>query len=435
MLLLGPARDGRHLMASSENVVRLGFTGVGSRGQQLMRRCVEMDDVVIPAVCDLQKRHLDTVTELIEESGGDAPATYEDHAMMLEREELDGVIIASSWSLHIPMAIQAMEAGVRPGLEVGPASSIQECWDLVRTAERTGTDCMLLENACFGRDRMAVLNMVRDGLFGELLHAQCGYLHDIRPEIHGERPTRMAERDGMGYRTLHFLHRNADVYPTHGVGPVAKYLDVNRGNRFLSLTATATKSKGLERWAREHRDEDAPTRGLDWAIGDVVTTVIKCSRGESIIIKHDCSSPRPRSYMMTVQGTAGVWEKDSERIYFEGESPHHEWEPFEDYHTKYEHSLWQTYDEQGVKGGHGGTDYLVMRSFVRSIADGVRFPIDVYDTAAWMAISPLSEDSIATGSSPVTFPDFTNGRWLTDREIFGLTDDVPADILDFETLL
>lgn len=420
---------------STISPVSLGFTGVGKRGADLLALCAEMDDVEIPAICDLQTRRLDATEEVLADAGRAAPTRYDDHEAMLEAEDLDAVVIATSWRHHIPMAIQAMEAGVTPGMDVGPASSVEECWDLVKTAEETGQHCMLLENACYRRNRLAALNMVRDGLFGELVHAQCGYLHDIRPEIHGERPTRMAERDGMGYRTLHFLHRNADVYPTHGIGPVAKYLGINRGNRFRSLTSTASKSRGLEEWAEANLPEDAPTRDRDWAIGDVVTTVIKCANGETIIVNHDCSSPRPRSSRDILQGTGGLWEPAHDEVHVEGRSPHHEWEPFERYRDEYEHPLWEKYLDEGVRSGHGGVDYLVMRSFVQSIAQGVRPPVDVYDAATWMAITPLTEESIARGSDPVTFPDFTDGTWLTHDEIFGLTDDVGPDRLDFTTLL
>jgi len=394
-----------------------------------------MDDVEIPAVCDVQEWRLDETEQTLLDADRPAPTRYDDHETMLEEEDLDAVVIATSWRTHIPFAISAMEAGVTPAMDVGPASSIQECWDLVRTAERTGMRCMLLENACFSRSRLAVLNMVREGLFGELLHAQSGYIHDIRPEIHGERPTRMAEREGMGYRTLHFLHRNADVYPTHGVGPVAKYMDVNRGNRFLKLTSTATKSRGLDEWAEENLPEDAPTRDRDWAIGDIVTTVIECSNGETIILNHDCSLPRPRSGRGVLQGTKGLYEQDHGGIHVEGRSEHHEWDDFEDYREEYEHSLWQQYQDMGVKGGHGGSDYLTLRSFVESVKQDVRPPVDVYDAAAWMAITPLSEESIANGSEPVSFPDFTNGDWLVDDHIWGLTGDVGGGRLDFDTPL
>ncbi len=422
--------------SDADETVRLGFTGVGKRGQSLLARCAEMDDVSIEAICDVQERHLDNVEESLVADGRPAPTRYQDHERMLAGEALDGVIIASSWRLHIPMAIQAMEAGAWAAMEVGPASSVEECWDLVKTSERTGQHCMLLENACFGRDRMAVLNMVRAGLLGELLHAQCGYLHDIRPELHGFRESRMAEREGMGYRTLHFLKRNADVYPTHGIGPIAKYMGVNRGNRFMSLTSTATKARGLERWAQRELDEDAPTAGQDWAIGDIVTSVLRCANGETIIINHDCSSPRPKSGMMMVQGTDGLWNNDQEGIHVEDRSPEHEWEPFEEYRDEFEHAVWAEYQDEGVRRGHGGTDYLVMRSFVQSIAQDVRPPVDVYDAAAWMAISPLSEESIERGSDSVTFPDFTNGRWLTDQPTFGATgDDAGEGVLDFNTLL
>lgn len=421
----------------ADEPVRLGFTGVGKRGEDLLTACTKMDDVEVPAICDLQEWRLEETTETATDAGWPAPSRYEDHVTMLEAEDLDAVVIATSWRTHIPMAIEAMERGVTPGMDVGPAQSVRECWDLVRTAERTGEHCMLLENACFGDGRLAALEMVREGLFGELVHAQCGYIHDIRPEIHGDRSTRMPERDGMGYRTLHFLHRNADVYPTHGIGPKAKYMNVNRGNRFLKLTATSSKSRGQARFAEMNRPDDAPTQDQHWALGDIVTSVIECANGESIIVNHDCSSPRPRSSRDVLQGTNGLWEPSHGGVHFEDRSPHHEWEDFDDYREEYKHPLWETYEDQGVQvGQHGGTDYLTMRAFVSSVVQGVRPPVDVYDAAAWMAITPLSENSIAKGGAPVTFPDFTNGEWLVEKPIYGLTgDDVREGLLDFGTMV
>ncbi len=426
---------------ADDETIELGFTGVGARGAGLARRCLTMEDVEIRAVCDVQDRRLDAVSERVTDEGRPAPNTYHDHQEMLAAEDLDGVVIATSWRFHLPMAIQALEAGVWPGLDVGPASSVEECWSLVDAAEASDARCMLLENGCFGRDRLSVLNMVRHGLFGEIVHVECGYCHDLRGRLNDVSGTSREDSarelsGGRYFRGIQHEKRNCDLYPTHGVGPLATCLDINRGNRFLSLTSTASKARGLADWGERHLPEDHPSRGLDWRHGDIITTVIRCANGETMTVTHDVSLPRPdNSKRFMVRGTRGMWQEEQDAVYIDEQSPDHEWEDFADYRDEYEHSLWDAYQETGVRGGHGGADYLVLRGFVEAIKQDVRPPIDVYDTAAWRAVSPLSEESIAQGSEPVAFPDFTNGRWMTDEPIFDPPAAADDDRVSFDSLL
>ena len=310
--------------------------------------------------------------------------------------------------------LRAMELGKHAGMEVGGACSVQECWDLVRTAQRTGMGCMLLENCCYNREEMALLNMVRDGLFGELVHVQGGYEHDLRDEI------------GLGdvnrhYRQHNFASRNGELYPTHELGPIGMYLDLNGNNRMVSLVSMASKAAGLGAWLRENRQDRPDLQKRDFLEGDVVTTMIRCARGETILLTHDCTLPRPYSRGGRIQGTMAIWMEDNRSIYVDGVTPHlpkdfsHSWESDAPYMDRYESALWKEYREFGLRGGHGGMDYLVLRGFIEAIQQGTPMPIDVYDTAALMCITPLSEQSIACGSTPVAIPDFTEGRWLTDR--------------------
>jgi predicted dehydrogenase len=407
----------------TNDTVRLGFTGVGGRGGGLLERCLEMDDVAVPAICDAQQRHREWASETVTESGRPAPDLYEDHEALVARDDVDGVVIATPWSLHVPMAITAMEAGTTPAIEVGPASSVQECWNLVETAEETGVHCMFLENCCYHRDVMAVLQMVRAGVFGELVHCEGGYCHDLRRLIADPGDSGI-DRDGLNYRGVQNQKRNGDLYPTHGLGPVAKALEVNHGNRFVSLTATASKSRGLHDWAAENLPEGHPNRDVDWAIGDVVTTTLECANGETVVLTHDVSLPRPYSLRTVVQGTDGIYQRETDAVHLEGLSPDHEWEDVAAYRDEYEHPMWESYVEAGVKEGHGGIDYLVLRDYVQALQAGARPPIDEYDAATWMAVAPLSEQSIAHGGEPVAVPDFTNGRWLHDDPIFGFTETV-----------
>ncbi|MDH5804903.1 MAG: gfo/Idh/MocA family oxidoreductase, partial [Gemmatimonadota bacterium] len=296
---------------------------------------------------------------------------------------------------------------------------------LVNTSEETGMACMLMENVCYRRDVMAVFNMVKQGMFGELMHMHCGYQHDLRnikfqpgvefgPGARGE----------AVWRTQHSIKRNGDVYPTHGVGPVAKALDINAGNRFVSLTSHATKTRGLHNYIVEHGGEDHPNADITFALGDIVTTVIQCANGETVLVSHDTNLPRPYSLNFRVQGTKGIWMDDNRSIYLEGVSPEaHRWEPFAPYQEQYDHPLWKRYSADSQGAGHGGMDFFVVNAFIESVKRGVAPPVDVYDAAAWSAISALSEQSISMGNHPVQFPDFTRGKWVTAEPTFGASDE------------
>ena len=421
--------------AAANDKVRLGFIGVGGHGTSHVHHVLRFDHVEVPAICDITERNLDRALDAVEKSGRKRPEGYSAHEEsfrdMVTRDDLDGVIIATPWRWHIPMAIAAMRAGKYAAVEPGPASSVEECWDLVKAFEETGKPCMLLENHCYDRWNMALLRMVREGLFGEVIHCQCGYEHDLRGRIVKGKTTGITEPSGGDYRTLQNKKRNADLYPTHGIGPVANWLNIDRGNRFSYLTSTASKSRGLTQWTEDNHEPDHPAADVDWAMGDIVTTVIKCANGETVVVNFDTRSPRPYSNMRRLQGTKGIWLQDGDAtslnkstIHIEGRSPTHKWESFEPYQREFEHPLWQRYLREGVVAGHRGSGYLKVRGFVESIRRQIPPPIDTYDTASWMAISPLSERSIAAGSGRVDFPDFTNGRWMSNKPIFGLTDEV-----------
>lgn len=425
VLATGPrALFGATPVASSDKV-RLGFIGVGGRGSGLLRTCLQIPNVEIPAICDLLPNNLKKSQDAVEESRGQRPMGFskneKDYLNLLKLDQLDAVIIATPWELHIPMAIDAMKAGKYVAMEVGPASSLEECWKLVDTHEKTGVPCMLLENYAFQRSAMAVLNMVRKGLFGELIHCQCGYEHDLRERIVKGKGTGITLPEGGDFRTHHNRTRNGDIYPTHGLGPMAHCLNIHRGNRFVSLTSTASKSRGLNTWAEKNLGPNDPETKRKWAIGDIVTTVIKCENGETVIVNHDVTLPRPMHHMCRVQGTKGIWERSLNSIYIDGLSPkEHTWEPFDKYLTEYEHPMWKEYLKSGIKQGHWGTDYLTLNAFAQCAKNKRPVPIDVYDAAAWRAVSPLSERSIADGNKPIEFPDFTRGKWKTNPPIFGM---------------
>tara|TARA_Y100000588_G_C14261252_1_gene927717 strand:+ start:170 stop:1531 length:1362 start_codon:yes stop_codon:yes gene_type:complete len=421
--------------SKKKDIVRLGFIGTGLRGQWLLDLASKREDVIIPAICDIDQHMIDRTLRILKRNEKEEPDIYkkgdDDFLNLVKRDDLDAVIIATPWEWHHPMAVAAMKEGKHVGLEVPAAITVEDCWDLVDTAERTGMECMILENVCYYRPVMAVLNMVREGIFGELLHCQCGYQHDLREVKFND--GKQAYGGGVEFgdkgfseakwRTQHSVERNGDLYPTHGVGPISTMLDINRGNKFEHLTSTATQSRGLHSYIVKHGGKDHPNADVKFALGDIVTTVIKCHNGQSVVVSHDTSSPRPYSLNFRVQGTNGIWMGDQYSIYLEDKSPKpHEWEPFDKYLTQYDHSLWKSFENDADGAGHGGIDFFIVRAFIESIKRGVKPPIDVYDAVSMSVISPLSEKSISNGSSAVEFPDFTRGKWKNNKPIFGVTD-------------
>lgn len=419
--------------------VNIAFIGVGLRGRNHVNVSAKRNDVEITAICDTDPEAISKTQEILRNHSKKEATVYtgDDYAFLklLDREDVDGVVISTPWLWHTRMAVASMKAGKYPGLEVSAANTLEECWDLVNTSEETGIPLMLLENVCFAKEAMATLKMVREGVFGELVHATCGYRHDLRQVKFndGKQPYGGGVEFGdkaiseARWRTEHSLKRNADVYPTHGIGPVANWMNIDRGNRFVSLTSTATKSIGLHNYIVNHPKggEDHPNAKLKWKLGDIITSVIKTANNESIVLTHDTNLPRPYSWGFTLHGANGVWcgQFEGRRIYIEGKSKSHQWEEgldYDKYMNKYNHKWWVEEEAKAKDAGHGGIDYFTIKAFVESVKNMAQPPIDVYDAAAWSAITPLSEASIASNSSPQFFPDFTRGRWIKNKPIFGL---------------
>ncbi|ACU63963.1 Gfo/Idh/MocA family protein [Chitinophaga pinensis] len=423
--------------------VRVGLIGVGARGQGHLDLCLHRDDVDVVAICDPDTQWaIPKSRELITKAYGAKKkvAEYsngpEDFHNLLKRDDIDAVIIATPWEWHTIQAIAAMKAGKTPAVEVCGASDIQECWNLVNTSEDTGVPVFGMENVCYRRDVMAVLNMVRQGLFGELTHLQGGYQHDLRKvkfnngkQLYGG-GVEFGEKamSEAKWRTNHSVHRNGDLYPTHGLGPVANMININRGNRLLSLTSVATKSRGLHKYVVDNGGENHPNAKVEFKLGDIVTTLLRTNNGETIMLSHDTNSPRPYSLNFRVQGTNGLWMDDFDSIYVEGKSPYDEWEKAgsdkdpNSYMGKYDHPLWRRYTSSAAGAGHGGMDWFVINSFIESVKRGAPYALDVYDLATWYAITPLSEQSVAEGGNVQYIPDFTRGRWMNRKPIFALDD-------------
>jgi hypothetical protein len=418
-----------------QTTVRLGFIGVGLRGRDHLGMALYRDDVEIVAICDIDPNAILQAQKLITDKGRKPAAVYQkgdhDFENLAKRTDIDGVVIATPWEWHVPMALEVMKQGKYAGVEVSATVTLQESWDLVNMFEKTGSHCMILENVCYRRDVMATLNMVRQGMFGSLSHVQCGYQHDLR-EVKFNNGKQAygggVEFGAKGFseakwRTQHSIDRNGDLYPTHGLGPVAEILNINRGNQFAYLTSMASPAMGLHQYIEDKGGKDHPNAKVNFKCGDVVQTMIKCHNGETILITHDTNLPRPYSLGFRVQGTKGIWTEDNKSIYLERVSPkQHRWEDFKPYQEKYDHPLWKAHAADAENAGHGGIDYFVLRAFIESIKNKVAPPIDVYDAAARSAISPLSEESIAKGSAPIQIPDFTRGKWKTNKPIFALNE-------------
>lgn len=395
--------------------INIAIVGVGGRGYGLLKDVIlTFDEVNILGVCDLYEDRAQRGFDAVKEKKGNEPVKTQSYKDLLTIPELDALVVTTSWETHIPIAIDAMRAGIRPGVEVGAAYSIDQLWQLVRTSEETGVPCMLLENCCYGREELMVRNMVEQGLFGSIVHCQGGYRHDLREEIGNGRENRH-------YRNANYLHRNTENYPTHELGPIAQILGINHGNRMVKLTSTASCARGMNEYLRNAKGADYDQSSAAFAQGDVVTTVITCAHGETIVLTLDTTLPRYYSRGFHIQGTKGMYEEENQSIFMDGQDNQFDfewskhWGNMKEYREQYEHSIWQQFLSDGVRGGHGGMDYLVFRAFFESVADGTNPPIDVYDMATWMSIGVLSEDSIAMGGAPVAIPDFTNGQWIEVR--------------------
>jgi predicted dehydrogenase len=415
-----------------QSTVNIGFIGTGLRGRNHVNNILDQVGVNCVAICDIDPDAVRKTQELFKKKGKPAPKVYtgsdQAYLQMLETENLDGVIIATNWRWHTPICIAAMKAKVYAGVEVSGAFSVDECWELVNTHEETGTPLFFLENVNYRRDVMAVMNMVRDNIFGEIIHCRGGYQHDLRGvKFDDGNGGLVYGADAVGearWRTEHSKVRNAELYPTHGLGPINLMLDINRGNRLTTVASHATKSAGLNKYIMKHKDggENHPYSKTNWALGDIVTSTITTALGQTIILTHDTNLPRPYSLGFRVQGVEGLAEFDyhTRRIHVEGQSKAHSWDDGKEWLEKYDHKLWKTFGEEAVDKGHGGMDFFLDRAFVACVKDNKPAIIDVYDAATLRVITPLSEASIRAGGMPQEIPDFTEGKWMSRKPVFGL---------------
>ena len=400
--------------------VRIGYVGVGGMGSAHVQNLLKIEGVEIRAVCDIVPEKVARVQKWVVEAGQKEPEGYSrgptDFKRLCERRDLDLVYNATPWEWHVPICVAAMEAGKHAATEVPAATTIDECWQLVETAERTGRHCVMMENCCYDRPEMLCLNLVKKGLLGEILAGEAGYCHDLRALKFSN------EGEGL-WRIAHSIKRNANLYPTHGLGPVAQCMDINRGDCFAYLVSMSSPSRGLNLMAAKLFGPGDPRAKQRYALGDVNVSLIYTALGKVITLYHDTDTPRPYSRIHHVQGTKGIFEKYPDRVYVEGRSKLDEWDDLGKY-PEFDHPVWKQQEARAKGAGHGGMDFIEDSRLIEALRNGRPLDMDVYDAAAISAVTPLSERSVATGGQPVEFPDFMRGQWKTPRVLHVM--EVPA---------
>ncbi len=402
---------------SEQRPIRVGVVGTGNRGRSLLGTMLRMKGLAFPALCDINAENLFLAQDQVVKAGHRRPEGYskneESFKDLMARDDIDAVIIATYWNWHTPMAVHAMRCSKYVGVEVPAALSIEECWNLVRTHEETRVPCMMLENWSFRRDNLAVLNMIRAGLFGEMVHCHCAHSHDCIDHW-------FFDKQGNARWPAEYLIRyNRDQYPTHSLGPVLSWMDINCGDNFATVTSTATDSRAINRYFERKFGPEHPNAKRRYKQGDIVTSVVRTHGGRTIVINYDMQLPRPYDNRWMVQGTLGVYDEDRSVLYIVDRSPkYHEWESFAPYQEKYDHVWWTALRDDSGAASHGGTDDLELGKFLEAVRNKTQTPIDVYDSAVMSSLVGLSETSIAKNSAPVACPDFTRGRWKTRKPRF-----------------
>jgi len=395
------------------DTVRVGIIGVGGRGSEMLGEFLAVENVEITALCDIVKEKVEKGQRAVEKAGQKRPASFvsgdHDFENLCKRDDIDLVYIATPWDWHVPMALATMAGGKHAAVEVPAATTLEDCWKMVEASEKSRRHCIMMENCCYGYNEMMLLNMVRGGLLGEVLHCEAAYLHDLRGLLFAD------EGEGLWRRFPH-IKRDGNLYPTHGLGPVAQYMGINRGDRFDHLVSMSSASLSLQVYRKAHLPADSPKSKEEYKCGDMNTSLIKTARGRTIMLQHSVTTPRPYDRLNLVSGTKGAFRDYPPRIYLDGQKGAERWETIDKYKPEFENTLWKNIGELARKrGGHGGMDFILVYQLIECMRQGLAPDMDVYDAAAWSAPGPLSELSVARGSASVKFPDFTRGRWEQSR--------------------
>lgn len=400
----GGALFGQH---TADKPVRIGVIGVGNRGMAHVNNLLPMPDVTITAVCDLAQDNLARAVEKIQQAKGRAPATYgkseEDYKRLLQRDDVDAVLIAAPTKWHCGMAVDAMKAGKHVGSEVPAGFTTDELWELVKTKDKTGKRYMLLENYLYTQQSMMIYEMVRQGAFGEPYYAEAAYLHDCRFMLF----KKDGSLDWWGEWASKFYGSD---YPTHAMGPVSKWLGINEGDRLSHCCCMMSKPRVLKEYTIKRFGPDSPQAELPWALGEFIATTIMTEQGRLIRMDYDVNSPRPALFPYVLQGTKGVFDSRL-GVYLQEEQKEEKWEPMSKYADRFEHPYWKKEGSAAGKTGHGGGDYFVLRDFIEMVHQDREPWIDIYDAASWSVLFDCSRASIDKKGGTVEIPDFTGGRW------------------------
>jgi hypothetical protein len=398
------------LAAPPMETVRIGYVGIGGQGGGHVRNLVKIPGCRITAVCDIRPERTDWATKQITEAGQPPPTAFtrgpRDFERLCETADVDLVYNATPWEWHVPIMLAAMKNGKHAATEVPAAMTVDDCWAMVESAEKYRKHCVLMENCNYDRMEMMVYNMVRKGVLGEVLHAEGGYLHDLRSIKFAD------EGEGL-WRRAWSMKLNGNPYPTHGLGPVANCLDNNRGDRFDYMVSMSGPSRGLQDWAAEHVPADSPKRKEKYVLGDYNLSLIKTARGRTILVEHCTNLPRPYSRINMVQGSKGIFQGYPNRAYIEGRGKEDQWVEADAMLAEFEHPLWKEIAETAKDAGHGGMDFIEDYRLIKCLREGQPTDFNVYDAASISAVVGLSVESVGRKAAPVDFPDFTRGRWKT----------------------
>jgi hypothetical protein len=390
---------------------RIAMIGVGGRGTSLLGNVLAADGQVV-AVCDIVSQKAEHAASMVVAAGQKKPKLYtkgpHDFETMLGTSDIDLVVVATPWNWHAEQAIFAMKHGKDVAIEVPGVTSIDDCWKIVRTSEETRRHCVILENCCYGYNETLILRMTHAGLFGDLLYGEGAYLHDLRAILFSD------SGEGLWRRDEH-TKRNGNLYPSHGLGPVANYMGVQRGDRFGYIVSMSSPERSLDEYRKQHLQPGDPRLSEKYVTGDMNTSLIKTVNGLTITVKHTVSTPHPYDRINLIAGTKGIFQDYPPRIYFDNQNKDEAWGSI-DVWKQYAHPLWQREGDMAKKvGGHGGMDYIMLYRLLQCVRDGLPPDMDVYDAAAWSAVAPLSVSSVGRGSEPIEFPDFTRGKWKQRR--------------------
>lgn len=395
--------------------IRLALIGLGQRGNTLLPNILSNEDVEIDSICDKFEDRIADFGKKLEEKGRVKPFGSTSFMDVLDRKP-DCVIVATSWNSHVEVALESMRRGIPVAIEVGGTHNIEDCWKLVDAYEKSLTPFFFLENCCYGKDEMLATSLYRNGVLGDVVYCQGAYCHDLRNEIAGGINTHH-------YRLEEYKNHNCENYPTHELGPIAKILNINRGNRFTKVVSMSSKARGLEEFIKKTGDYKEKLAGVQFKQGDVTTTMIECENGETILLKLDTTLPHLYDRNFTVEGTEGYYCQTTKSVVLDDKKYDHDFDPIEKSflnqgeYDEYLPEDWKGIIQEQIDAGHGGMDYVMLKHFFRYIKNKEEMPIDVYDAVAWMSITALSEESIAKGSIPIECPDFTRGKYKTRKPL------------------